>query len=66
MLSDRSALRVINGPGGAAVSAPRLGGPASGTRSRRPSAGDTGLSGPASLGSRGAPAQQSPVALGLM
>lgn len=36
MLSDRSALRVINGPGGAAVSAPRLGGPASGTRSRRP------------------------------
>lgn len=53
-LSDRSALRVINGPGGAAVSAPRPCRPASGRQPRRPPARPA-LPGPASLGSRGAP-----------
>lgn len=43
MLSDRSALQVINGPGGAAVSEPQPIGPVSGSRSRRP------LSRPASV-----------------
>ncbi|KAK2118245.1 hypothetical protein P7K49_005132 [Saguinus oedipus] len=60
-LSDRSALRVINGPGGAAVSAPQRGGPAPRRWPRRPPARPS-LLGPASLRSHGDPM---PMALGL-
>lgn len=51
-LSDRSALRVINGPDGAAVSAPQRGRPAQRRQPRRPPARPA-LPGPASLGSLG-------------
>ena len=64
-LSDRSALRVINGPGGAAVSAPRPCRPASGRQPRRPPA-RPGLPGPAFLGSRGAPHATEPCGTSLM
>lgn len=65
-LSDRSALRVINGPGGAAVSAPRPCRPASGRQPRRPPTRTTQLPQPSLPGepqrTLPPPTQRSPVA----